>query len=105
MKGKNMDIHNLTEEEKEQLRKELIELVTKPYQGIRGPRKTPVSKSEYRRREEREFAKRLEEQKVRADMTLLSYEFIAKRLSEAESDLEEIEAELQQAAKSKLKGD
>ena len=100
-----MDFHNLTEEDKEQLRNELIELITKPYQGIRGPRKTPISKSEYRRREEREFSKRLEEQKIRADMTLLNYEFIAKRLSEAESDLEEIEAELQQAAKSKLKGD
>ena len=100
-----MDIHNLTEEEKEQLRKELIELITKPYQGIRGPRKTPVSKSEYRRREEREFAKRLEEQKIRADMTLLSYEFMDKCLSEAESDLEKIEMELQQAVKTKLKGD
>ena len=100
-----MDFHNLTEEDKEQLRNELIELITKPYQGIRGPRKTPVSKSEYRRREEREFAKRLEEQKIRADMTLLSYEFMVKCLSEAESDLEKIEMELQQAAKTKLKGD
>jgi len=100
-----MDFHNLTEEDKEQLRNELIELTTKPYQGIRGPRKTPVSKSEYRRREEREFAKRLEEQKIRADMTLLSYEFMDKCLSEAESDLEKIEMELQQAAKTKLKGD
>ena len=100
-----MDFNDLTEKEKEQLRNELMELVTKPYQGIRGPRKTPVSKSESRRREEREFAKRLEEQKIRADMTLLSYEFMDKCLSEAESDLEKIEMELQQAAKTKLKGD
>lgn len=42
-----MDIHNLTEEEKKQLRKEIMELITKPYQGIRGPRKTPTSKSEF----------------------------------------------------------
>ena len=63
-----MDIHNLTEEEKEQLRKELIELITKPYQGIRGPRKTPVSKSEYRRREEREFSKRLAEQAAKSKL-------------------------------------
>jgi len=83
----------------------LIELITKPYQGIRGSRKTPVSKSEYRRLEEREFAKRLEEHKIRADMTLLSYEFMDKCLSEAESDLEKIEMELQQAAKTKFKGD
>ena len=54
-----MDKHNLTEEEKKQLRKEIMELITKPYQGIRGPRKTPSSKSEFRRREEREFNKRL----------------------------------------------
>lgn len=53
-----MDIHNLTEEEKEQLRKEIMGLITKPYQGVRGPRKTPLSKGEYRRREEREFNKR-----------------------------------------------
>ncbi len=53
-----MDIHNLTEEEKKQLRKEIMELITKPYQGIRGPRKTPISKTEYRRREEREFQMR-----------------------------------------------
>ena len=78
-----MDFNNLTEEDKQQLRKEIMELVTKPYQGIRGPRKTPVSKSESRRREEREFAKRLEAQKIRTDMTLLSYEFFHKCLSEA----------------------
>ena len=53
-----MDIHNLTEEEKKQLRKEIMELISKPYQGIRGPRKTPISKTEYRRREEREFQRR-----------------------------------------------
>ena len=100
-----MDFHNLTEEDKEQLRNELIELITKPYQGIRGPRKTPVSKSEYRRREEREFNKRLKEQKVRLDIVLRHSEVINESLSEAESDLEEIETELQQAAKSKLKGD
>lgn len=100
-----MDIHNLTEEEKQAIREHILELIAKPYQGIRGPRKTPVSKSEYRRREEREFEKRLKEQRIRADMTLLSYEFMDKCLSEAESDLEEIETELQQAAKSKLKSD
>ena len=100
-----MDIHNLTEEEKEQLRNELIELITKPYQGIHGPRKTPVSKSEYRRREECEFNKRLKEQKVRLDIVLRHSEVIDESLSEAESDLEEIVTELQQAAKSKLKGD
>ena len=62
-----MDIHNLTEEDKQQLRKELMELVTKPYQGIRGPRKTPVSKGEYRRREEREFAKRKAKSKLKGE--------------------------------------
>jgi len=100
-----MDIHNLTEEEKEQLRNELIELITKPYQGIRGPRKTPLSKSEIRRREERDFNKRLKEQKVRLDIVLRHSEVIDESLSEAESDLEELETELQQAAKSKLEGD
>lgn len=63
-----MDIHNLTEEEKEQLRKEIMELVTKPYKGIRGPRKTPISKSEYRRREEREFDKRLKKQAAKSKL-------------------------------------
>ena len=100
-----MDFHNLTEEDKEQLRNELIELITKPYQGIHGPRKTPVSQSENRCREEREFKKRLKEQKVRLDIVLRHSEVIDESLSEAESDLEEIETELQQAAKSKLKGD
>jgi hypothetical protein len=100
-----MDVHNLTEEEKQAIRDYIFESMAKPYQGIRSPSKTPISKSEYRRREEREFGKRLEEQKIRADMTLLSYEFMDKCLSEAESDLEKIEMELQQAAKSKLQDD
>ena len=100
-----MDIHNLTEEEKEQLRKEIIGLITKPYQGVRGPRKTPLGIGEIRRREELDFNKRLKEQKVRLDIVLRHSEVIDESLSEAESDLEELETELQQAAKSKLEGD
>lgn len=63
-----MDFHNLTEEDKELLRKELIQLVTKPYQGIRGPRKTPLSKSEIRRREERDFNKRLKKKAAKSKL-------------------------------------
>ena len=62
-----MDFNDLTEKEKEQLRKELMELVTKPYQSIRGPRKTPVSKSEFIRREERVFTKRAANSKLKGD--------------------------------------
>ena len=48
-------MNKLTEEQKDLIRKEILELMAKPYQGLNGRRKTPVSKSEARRREERLF--------------------------------------------------
>lgn len=60
-----MDFNDLTEEEKQAIREHILELIAKPYQGIRGPRKTPLSKSEFIRREEREFTKRLKKKAVK----------------------------------------